>query len=79
MTASDLGTPALGYVVENHDLGRALLARAEALGIQVRAPLRCSNLLVDGAGPGVETEDGEQLRADLVLLAAGVMPDWFQN
>ena len=79
MTASDLGTPALGYVVENHDLGRALLARAEALGIQVRAPLRCSNLLVDGAGPGVETEDGEQLRADLVLLAAGVMPDWFQK
>ena len=79
MTASDIGTPALGYVLENHDLGRALLARAEALGIQIRAPLRCSNLLVDGAGPGVETEDGEQLRADLVLLAAGVMPDWFQK
>ena len=35
--------------------------------------------LVDGAGPGVETEDREQLRADLVLLAAGVMPDWFQK
>jgi len=79
MTASDLGTPALGYVVENHDLGRALLARAEALGIQIRAPLRCANLLVDGARPGVETEEGEQLRADLVLLAAGVMPDWFQK
>ena len=79
MTASDLGTPALGYVVENHELGRALLARAEELGIHIRAPLRCSNLLVDGAGPGVETEEGEQLRADLVLLAAGVMPDWFQK
>ena len=79
MTASDLGTPALGYVVENHELGRALLARAEALGIQIRAPLRCANLLVDGAAPGVETEEGEQLRADLVLLAAGVMPDWFQK
>ena len=35
--------------------------------------------IVDGAGPGVETGDGEELRADLVLLAAGVMPDWFHK
>ena len=51
MTASDLGTPALGYVVENHELGRALLAKAEDLGIQF-CTLRCSNLIADGAGRG---------------------------
>ena len=38
-TAEELDVPALGYVVENHELGGALLARAEQLGVNVRTRL----------------------------------------
>ena len=79
MSASDLNVEALGYVVENHDLGQALLARADQLGVSVRAPLRCACLRRDHDFPAVETEEGELLSADLVLLAAGVAQDWFDD
>ena len=79
MTTADLGVPALGYVVENHILGAALLARAEQLGVTIRSPLKCQTLQSDGCHPGVMTEDGEVLSADLVLLAAGVAPEWFHE
>ena len=79
MTTADLGVPALGYVVENHILGAALLARAEQLGVTIRSPVKCQALQSDGGHPGVLTEDGELLPADLVLLAAGVAPEWFHG
>lgn len=79
MKAADLDVPALGYVIENHELGRELLKRAEQLGVTVRAPVRCIALQSDGDRPGVQTEEGEVLSADLVLLAAGVAKDWFQG
>ena len=79
MTTADLGVPALGYVVENHILGAALLARAEQLGVTIRSPLKCKALQSDGSQPGVVTEDDEVLSADLVLLAAGAAPEWFDG
>ena len=79
MSASDLDVEALGYVVENHELGQALLSRAQHLGVSVRAPLRCARLRRDCDLPAVETEEGELLSADLVLLAAGVASDWFDD
>ena len=79
MKAADLDVPALGYVVENHDLGRELLKRAAQLGVTVRAPVRCTALQSEGDRPGVQTEEGEVLSADLVLLAAGVARDWFHG
>ena len=79
LTAKELDSPALGYVVENHELGRALLARAEQLGVTVRAPVRCVSLETGTEKPGVQTADGERLSADLVLLAAGVAEAWFEG
>lgn len=79
MQSRDLGTEALGFVSENHDLGRHLLARAQALGVDVRAPVRCTGLRIDQECPALETADGEVLHADLILLASGVTPEWFHT
>jgi 2-octaprenyl-6-methoxyphenol hydroxylase len=77
MQSEDLDTDALGFVAENHHLGRCLLERAKALGVEVRAPERCTALLTGGGRPALQTEDSEVLDADLILLASGVTPDWF--
>jgi ubiquinone biosynthesis UbiH/UbiF/VisC/COQ6 family hydroxylase len=77
MTAAELDVSALGYVMENHELGQQLLARATQLGITIRSPVRCSGLRTDAGTPAIETEEGEVITADLVLVAAGVAPDWF--
>ena len=79
MSAADLNVEALGYVVENHQLGQALLLCAQKLGVSVKSPLRCTRLRRDHDLPAVETEDSELLTADLVLLAAGVASDWFND
>ena len=79
MTAEELDVPALGYVVENHELGRALLSRAEQVGVTIRAPVRCVALEAGVEKPCVQTGDGERLTADLVLLAAGVAKEWFEG
>lgn len=78
MQSQDLDADALGFVSENHDLGRHLLERAHALGVEIRAPVRCTALHTAGERPAVETEDAEVLDADLILLASGVTPDWFE-
>ena len=77
MQSEDLDVDALGFVAENHDLGRHLLERAQALDVSVRAPVRCTRLHTEGGCPGVETEDAEIVDADLILLASGVTPEWF--
>ena len=38
MHASDVDSDALGFVIENHTIGRALKRRAETLGVEVVAP-----------------------------------------
>ena len=79
MTAEELNVPALGYVVENHELGGALRARAEQLGVNVRTPVRCVSLEAGADQPAVLTDQGERFAADLVLLAAGVAKEWFKG
>ena len=79
MTAEELDVPALGYVVENHELGRVLLACAEQLDVTIRAPVRCIALEGGAEKPCVQTDDGERLTADLVLLAAGVSEAWCEG
>ena len=79
MTAEELDVPALGYVVENHELGRVLLACAEQLNVTIRAPVRCIALEGGAEKPCVQTDDGERLTADLVLLAAGVSEAWCEG
>ena len=79
MQSRDLDAEALGFVAENHNLGRYLLERAQGLGVEIRAPLRCTSLRTDQDRPALETEDSEVLDADLILLASGVTPDWFDD
>jgi ubiquinone biosynthesis UbiH/UbiF/VisC/COQ6 family hydroxylase len=69
--ARDLDGDALGFVAENHHIGRALLRRAEALGVLLRAPLAIASLPPPDAGVGLLLASGEQEAADLVILADG--------
>jgi 2-polyprenyl-6-methoxyphenol hydroxylase-like FAD-dependent oxidoreductase len=56
MQSRDLDAEALGFVAENHNLGRYLLERAQGLGVEIRAPLRCTSLRTDQDRPALETE-----------------------
>ena len=50
-----------------------LAAEAEAAGIEVRDGFRTATLLVDsGRAVGIRSADGDEVRADAVLVAAGV-------
>ena len=69
--STDLGVEALGFVVENHVIGRALKDRADALGIALEAPCEVQQLLTDQQQPGVRLVNGETRRADLVIVADG--------
>ena len=68
------GEPAPGepfaHMVPNSRLGRALLARAEELGVEIRAPARAVALSPD-APRKLTLEGGETLEADLVVAADG--------
>jgi 2-octaprenyl-6-methoxyphenol hydroxylase len=76
MSGEDVGESALGFVIENHLLGRALLERATELGVKIEAPVVCQSLRRDRHGPAGITAEGRVYEADLVLLAAGVDPNW---
>ncbi len=71
MTPADVGEDQLGFVAENHTIGRAFKAVADALQIQLRAPAEVSRLLRSDDGVGVELAGGEALHADLVIVADG--------
>ena len=50
-----------------------LAAEAEATGIEIRVGFRAESLLIDsGKAVGIRSAEGEELRADGVLVAAGV-------
>ncbi|EED35344.1 ubiquinone biosynthesis hydroxylase, UbiH/UbiF/VisC/COQ6 family [Luminiphilus syltensis NOR5-1B] len=68
---ADVGEAQLGYVCENHHIGRGLLARSEQLGINLEAPVSVEGFSEDGDGSRVTLSDGRTLRADLVVLADG--------
>ena len=71
MRAEEVPAPALGYVAENHLIGRALLARANQLGITLHAPIAVQSLANMQQSTGVILSDGERLEADLVIVADG--------
>jgi ubiquinone biosynthesis UbiH/UbiF/VisC/COQ6 family hydroxylase len=71
LAAKDLDTDALGFVAENHRIGRALLARAEDLGVQFRATEAIKELLPPEEGAGLVMTSGVVEHADLVVLADG--------
>ena len=71
MSADSLGEQALGYVVENHQLGAALLARAEALQISLHAPVSVVAVDSEAGVPRVSLTDGRVLSADLMVIADG--------
>ena len=68
----DVGSRPLGYIVENRDIRRALLAHLATLpAARVIAPARV--VAVDRDGPGVEArlEDGRVITAALAVAADG--------
>jgi len=71
MDSADVGEDQLGYVVENHIIGRALKARAEALGIELIAPAMVESVNRPGDPPGLNLAGGTSLLADLVIIADG--------
>jgi 2-octaprenyl-6-methoxyphenol hydroxylase len=60
----------LGFVIENHHLGRAFLERAQALDIELQAPVDVASLERE-APPRLILSTGESLPADLVIVADG--------
>ncbi|MGB0763704.1 MAG: FAD-dependent monooxygenase [Luminiphilus sp.] len=71
MEAVDVGETALGYVIENHLLGRLLLQHAEDSGVVFQAPVGVQGVVTDGAAPVLQLQDGGELAADLVIVADG--------
>ena len=73
LKAGDHGWPALGYVVENAWLGRALVHQLHRQGrVEVRSPAKVEKATLSGAGISLQL-DGEQsdINAELLLVADG--------
>ncbi len=70
MSAEELGEPCLGWVVDNHLIGRGLKSAADQQGVVVQAPCDVVRL-VPGSTPAVQLGDGSHLSADLVIVADG--------
>jgi len=67
-----------GYLLPRQltpEAGDLLRAVVEDRGIEIRSKVRVEAILGDGAVTGVRLADGEELQADLVVLATGVRPN----
>jgi 2-octaprenyl-6-methoxyphenol hydroxylase len=73
MDAAEYGWPALGYVVDNAWLGRALLAALRRQGrVELINPARVTRVESDAAGARLALEGGPgRLRAGLLVVADG--------
>ncbi len=71
MDASDVGADCLGFVCENHIIGRALKSQADTLGVAIRAPMDVTSVSSTGGLPVFTLGDGEAMAADLVIVADG--------
>jgi 2-octaprenyl-6-methoxyphenol hydroxylase len=75
LDATEVQVPALGYVVENADIGRALNAALHAeRGIELCAPVSVAQLRPDTQGIQLQLsgdEGGANITASLVVLAEG--------
>jgi len=70
--ASDLGMPALGYVVENSWLGRSLISAAlKDKSLRVLAPETVRSAKMTAAAAELALASGNSLRARLLVLADG--------
>ncbi|MFB9887829.1 2-octaprenyl-6-methoxyphenyl hydroxylase [Balneatrix alpica] len=72
--ADEEGVPALGYVVENHWVGQVLLTHLQQHGgeqLHWYCPAQVEHLQALAGGMQVQLQDGQQLRARLVILADG--------
>jgi len=70
MHAADVDSDALGFVVENHTIGRALKKRAESLGVEVVAPAVVAKLEL-GERTTLLFEDRTQEAVDWAIVADG--------
>lgn len=68
---SDVHADRLGYVVENHHIGRTLKQKADQVAVQVQAPAEVKALDRQGECPAVIMADGQRREADLVVVADG--------
>ncbi len=57
--------------------GKLLQRHLEQLGITIRCPARIAELVGDESVRAVRLEDGEELSADVVIIATGVRPNSF--
>ena len=68
---SDVQADSLGYVVENHHIGRTLKQKADQVAVHVQTPAEVKALDRQGEHPVVVMADGERREADLVVVADG--------
>ena len=72
MRSADYGWPALGFVVENAWLGNSLLCALQQTPVGTRSPARVvSASAAAGGGVDLQLDDGDQLSADLLVVADG--------
>ena len=71
MPATDVDDEQLGFVAENHIIGRALKGCAEALGVVIQAPAQVASLQPEGTCWRLDMVDQAPLMADLVIIADG--------
>lgn len=71
MQPEDVGADALGYVAENHLIGRAFKACADRVGVDIVAPAEVQSLARDDQRTALTLADGERVLADLVVVADG--------
>lgn len=70
--ASEQGTEALGYVVENHALGRGLLKNIDKLdGVDVLAPVCVERVQMNSSGARLTLDNNSILQTQLLVLADG--------
>jgi len=69
--AEELGLEALGYVIPNAWMGRALHARLDSLPIDWHCPARVESLEAESGGYRLALDTGEIIHAGLTVLADG--------
>ena len=76
LSAADQGTDALGYVVENHRLGQALLQGLDNNDtLQLLAPAEVSKVQMIAEGAALTLADGRRIETRLLIMADGGRSD----
>lgn len=67
--------PTLMEMQLDADGGRALRARMEALGIEVKTSARAVKAYDDSAGRGIELADGTRVPGEVIVVCCGIVPN----